>query len=268
MKKLYLCADIEGTAGISSWDEATGFDGPEFDRVTRQMTREVAAACTAAFDAGYDKVIIRDAHSKGRNLHPEMLPRRTELLRGHSNEPMSILAGVEDGCHATVFTGFHCSALNDGNPLSHTMTRRVRGAILNGERLSEALMFAYAAAYHGVPLLALSGDGAVCEQMKTLSPALTTIPVIFGSGDGTRSLQGDDACDAIYNGMLSALKNDDRDGCLLKLPEHFSLDLSFNLHPVAKRNSYYPGAVQTDAHTIHFETDDYFEILRMYHFMF
>lgn len=54
---------------------------------------------------------------------------------------------------------------------------------------------------------------------------------------------------------------------MLKMPEHFSFDLSFNLHPVAKRNSYYPGVTQTDAHTIHFETDDYYEILRMYHFM-
>ena len=268
MKKLYLVADIEGTASISSWDEACGFDGPEFERVSLQMTHEVVAACNAAFDAGYDKVIIRDAHSKGRNLHPELLPRHTELIRGHSNEPLSIVGGINNEFNAIVFTGFHTSALNDGNPMSHTMTRRVRGAILNGELLSEALMFGYAASYMGVPLLAMSGDNAVCTQMKRISPNLVTVPIVFGSGDGTQSLQWDDACDAIYNGFFEALKNNKTQECMLKLPEHFSFDLSFNLHPVAKRNSYYPGVTQTDAHTIHFETDDYYEILRMYHFMF
>lgn len=42
MKKIFLSADIEGTAGIVHWDE-TETGKPLYDRFARQMTREVAA---------------------------------------------------------------------------------------------------------------------------------------------------------------------------------------------------------------------------------
>ena len=42
--KLYLSADIEGTAGITLWDE-TEYGHPRYAFFSDQMTREVRAAC-------------------------------------------------------------------------------------------------------------------------------------------------------------------------------------------------------------------------------
>src|ERR671922_114934 len=63
--KIYISADIEGTAGITNWDEArkTHADYPEH---RQQMTREVLAACDGAMAAGAKDILIKDA--RGREL--------------------------------------------------------------------------------------------------------------------------------------------------------------------------------------------------------
>ena len=52
MKELFISADIEGTTGIASWDEASP-SKPDYQYFQNQMTREVAAACEGALAAGY-----------------------------------------------------------------------------------------------------------------------------------------------------------------------------------------------------------------------
>ena len=51
--KLFISADIEGTAGISCWDE-TEYGHPRYGYFAEQMTREVSAVCNAASNLGYD----------------------------------------------------------------------------------------------------------------------------------------------------------------------------------------------------------------------
>ncbi|MEM6748738.1 MAG: M55 family metallopeptidase, partial [Pseudomonadota bacterium] len=45
--KVFISADIEGVAGVVSWDQ-TRRQGYEYDRACGWMTGEVAAACQAA----------------------------------------------------------------------------------------------------------------------------------------------------------------------------------------------------------------------------
>lgn len=49
--KIFICADMEGTAGILSWDE-TERDHPDYPEFRELMTREVVAACEGARAAG------------------------------------------------------------------------------------------------------------------------------------------------------------------------------------------------------------------------
>lgn len=44
MKKLFISADIEGTAGIVNWNETERSVPHDYDYFANQMTREVAAA--------------------------------------------------------------------------------------------------------------------------------------------------------------------------------------------------------------------------------
>jgi len=51
--KIYISADIEGTTGITDWEEA-GKGHPTYQEFRERMTDEVVAACEGAIEAGRD----------------------------------------------------------------------------------------------------------------------------------------------------------------------------------------------------------------------
>ena len=89
IKKLFLSADIEGTAGIAHWNETDKKNGAGdgYDHFAGQMTREVAAACEAAVRAGAEDILVKDAHDSARNINPELLPEQVRILRGWACDP-------------------------------------------------------------------------------------------------------------------------------------------------------------------------------------
>ena len=79
--KLFISADIEGTSGIAHWDE-TEKGRDLYQHFTVQMSREVAAACQGAIDAGWTEILVKDAHDSARKHRPEPLARvRAHLPR-------------------------------------------------------------------------------------------------------------------------------------------------------------------------------------------
>jgi D-amino peptidase len=63
-----------------------------------------------------------------------------------------------------------------------------------------------------------------------------------------------------------ALKGDTAK-CSLPLPEQFTVEITYKDHPMALRASYFPGAVLAQPHTVRYESDDYFEVLRLFAFV-
>ena len=53
----------------------------------------------------------------------------------------------------------------------------------------------------------------------------------------------------------------------LELPPHFDVVLEFNTPTGATRASYYPGVEKTAAKTVHFESENWFEVLCMKQFV-
>lgn len=83
--KVFVSADIEGIAGVTSWDETLpGRLGYEEAQI--QMNKEVTAACDAAIELGYE-VVVKDGHDAGLNLHHDKLPKNVELIRGWMTTP-------------------------------------------------------------------------------------------------------------------------------------------------------------------------------------
>ncbi|MDO4549463.1 MAG: M55 family metallopeptidase, partial [Clostridia bacterium] len=129
--KVFLSADIEGTAGIAHWEE-TEHGKFLYDHFSRQMTREVAAACEGAIAAGADEILIKDAHDSARNIDPDALPECARIFRGWGREPYSMMAGLDKSFDGVVFTGYHSAAGTDFNPLSHTMNQGILAIRING----------------------------------------------------------------------------------------------------------------------------------------
>ena len=264
MKKLFISADIEGTCGITSWEE-TEAGGRNYDYFRGRMTAEVSAAIEGAEKAGYEST-VKDAHDSARNIDPMALPRSARLIRGWAKDCYCMMGGLDrDDYDAVAFTGYHSEAANTGNPLSHTMTGSVHRITLNGKPCPEFLVNAYMAAYRGIPIVFLSGDEALCRYAKELIPGITTVASKSDVGSAVISRHPESVRSDIFRGIRSALEKEDLSDCMLTLPSHFEVVVEYGDWNRAYSNSFYPGAVSVDAKTVKFESDDFYEVMRFFH---
>lgn len=258
--KIYISADIEGITGVTSWDE-TDMDKPAYAVARQQMTDEVAAACQGALQAGASEVWVKDAHDSGRNILAADLPNQTRLLRSWSGHPYDMVEGLDESFNALMLIGYHSRAGSGASPLAHTMSGAITYVKINDRFASEFLFAAYTAAMLKVPLVFVSGDQGLCDEISQFHPHIQTLAVKFGAGEATNSIHPAVAVNRIRDEVAKALKAD-LSRCLVPLPEHFRLEYRYRQHARAYRASFYPGANKLDDHTILFESDNYFEILR------
>jgi D-amino peptidase len=263
--KVYISADIEGITGITDWEEATKTHAT-YGEFRERMTDEVVAACEGAIEAGAKEILIKDAHSSGRNIIASRLPECAKLIRGWSGHPFSMVQELDESFDALLFVGYHAKAGSDDNPLAHTLRLRVMHLAINGEIASEFHMHSYAAALVNVPPVFLSGDAGICTDAQKIVPGIVTVPVSRGIGPSTLSIAPSLAVKEIREGVTRALQGN-RTACRITLPKHFTLEIKYTTPVDAYRASWYPGAKHAADRTVHFESSDYFEILRAIKFI-
>lgn len=260
--KLFLSADIEGTAGIARWEEARP-ENPAYGYFREQMSKEVAAACRGALAAGAGEVVIKDAHGPACNILPSLLPEGTRITRGWMGSPLLMMEGLDGSYDGVLFTGYHSAAGRDGNPLAHTISSgKIDAVVINGVRASEFLLNAYTAAYYQVPILFLSGDEALCKEAAGQVPGIHTVSTLVGEGNATTSLHPATAVRLLEERVKAAVLAAGEQKPL-PLPGHFTVEIRYKDHPPAYKAAFYPGVERMEEKTIRFVTEDYFEVLRL-----
>ena len=264
--KIFLSADMEGITGSTLFDEVekTHADYREFQE---QLTAEVAAACEGALEAGATEVWVRDAHESARNIIAARLPRQTRLLRGWSGHPYVMMGGIDSSFAAAAMIGYHARAGAAANPLQHTLTGKAAYIKINDAYASEFMVNTYTAALEGVPVVFVSGDAGLCEEAAALVPNLGAVAVKEGMGSATASIHPAAAVEQIKLGITQALQRGP-EKCRLTLPEHFKVEIGYKAYDAAYEKSFYPGARLSDPYTLHFEASDYFDVLRLFAFVF
>jgi D-amino peptidase len=263
--KVYISADIEGITGVTHWDEADRLN-PDYKEFREQMTAEVSAACEGALQAGADEIWVKDAHGSARNLIAAKLPSQTFLIRGWSGHPFSMVQELDESFDALLMIGYHSRAGSGANPLAHTNSGKIARLKINGHFASELLIHAHTAAYVSVPLVFVTGDEGLCEEAASLIPGIKSLAVKRGLGDASINIHPHSAIEKITEGVQSALQ-DDVSICRLALPEYFTVEISYKEHAMARKASFFPGAKLKEPHSIGFESDDYFEVLRLFSFV-
>ncbi|MCP4400871.1 MAG: amino acid amidase [bacterium] len=263
--KIYISADIEGVTGITHWDE-TNKGKADYTYFQKQMSKEVAAACEGALEAGATEILLKDAHWTGRNIITSELPEEVKIIRGWSGHPFSMVQELDESADAVLFTGYHSHVGSNTNPLSHTINTENTAVTINGQPASEFLMHSYIAAMQGVPVVFLAGDAGLCRDVKALNEHIETVAVNTGIGDSTISIHPALAVKQIKEGVARALQRD-LAACQIVLPEHFSVEITYKGHTKASKASFYPGAQSIAPHTVRFDSDDYFEVLRFFLFV-
>ena len=88
-------ADIEGSFGIWRMRQCrTGTAEWQYGREC--LTEDVNSVVRGAFQAGAEKVTVKDTHATGFNCLPKKLDRRVRYIGGHYSKP-SFFGDIIDG---------------------------------------------------------------------------------------------------------------------------------------------------------------------------
>lgn len=262
--KVYISADLEGVAGSTTWIE-TEKNTPDYAPFQKQMTKEVEAAIEGAIAGGATEIVLKDAHDSARNIDFSNLPENVKIIRGWTGDPMCMVAGLDESFDRAIFIGYHSKGGSHRNPLAHTLVVNADVKI-NGEYASEFLINAYAAALHGVPVAFVSGDVGLTEEIKAVNENIVTLPIKEGIGGATVSISPKLAISETKRLVEEAMKVD-RDSIKIELPKQFNVEIIYRDHTRAYRNSFYPGAKFKPHNTVEYETDNYFDVLRILQFL-
>ncbi len=263
--KVFISADIEGVAGISHWNE-TNHEHLRGRYYAEQMTKEVGAACQAAIEMGAE-VVVRDAHDSARNLDVRQLPEDVKFVRGWARSPMSMMETLDDSFDAVVYIGYHSAAYTPFSPLAHTMSsRKYQKITINGTIASEFLINTYLSYYHGVPVVAISGDAGVCQEAEYFDDRIATFATQQGIGDSTISLHPD-KCVKQIKAMVKRALADVEQNLPIILPDSFEMQIEYKQIADYHFASFYPGVTKVDGRTLSFKSDDFYEIARALMFM-
>lgn len=263
--KVFISADMEGTAGITCWPE-TERDKPDYAEFQHLMTAEVVAACDGALAAGATEIVIKDAHHTGRNLLVDRLPPQARIIRDWSGHPHSMMFGIDRDCAAAIYTGYHDAAGTDSNPLAHSFNGKIMRLTINGALASEFTVNALTAASLGVPSAFLSGDRGICAAAGALAPGIVTVPVSQGFGPATSSVTPARARDLIRDGVRAALSD-------VSLRSHpalaprWDVEVEFSTPTEAYRGSFFPDVAHPEPRRLRFTRSDWFEVLRTLRFL-
>jgi D-amino peptidase len=179
--KLLIAVDMEGTSGVTTWDQVTPGHA-EWQRFRRIMTADVNAAIAGAFTGGADEVIISDGHWNGDNLMIEELDQRARLNTG-SPAPWSMVQSVAEGVDAAFFVGYHARNGTAHAILDHTWSAaRVHNLSINGRVTGEVGLNGSLCGHFGVPVLLVSGDQTVGAEARQWIEGIETVTTKIAHG--------------------------------------------------------------------------------------
>jgi D-amino peptidase len=166
--RIYISVDMEGIAGAVSSNQISA-TGNEYAAYRKIMVGEVLAAIAGAREAGATEFVVSDSHGSLQNIPIDDLPDDVTLIRG-APRPLGMVDGIGRGkFDGVMFIGYHASASNPRGVRAHTFSSaRVSEIKLNGVPASEGYVNAAVAGQFGVPVLLVTGDDVVVEELGVL----------------------------------------------------------------------------------------------------
>lgn len=172
--RVYIMTDMEGVAGVTSFEDFVLPEGRYYEVGRELTTGEVSAAVEGALLAGATEVLVVDGHGAGA-INPLLLHPAAKLL-ARSGYPF----GLDRGFDCALIIGQHAKAGTLDGHLWHTQTLDWHDCTINGVSVGEMGEMMLLASEYGVPTVALSGDEAACREARALVPGLATAAVKQG----------------------------------------------------------------------------------------
>ncbi|HEV7821169.1 MAG TPA: M55 family metallopeptidase [Burkholderiales bacterium] len=165
---ILISVDIEGVAGVFHPEQTRAGNG-EYERARHWMTLEANAAIQGAFAGGATHVRVNDSHGGFRNLLPDLLDARAQVVLGKPRT-LGMMAGLEYGAELVFMIGYHAMSQSRGI-LAHTINSfAFARVLLNGVETGEAGLYGALAVEYGAQVALLSGDDVFAEETRAQFP--------------------------------------------------------------------------------------------------
>lgn len=167
--KIYIQTDLEGVAGVATWEECNPIRGDRgrWEEARRLLTLEVKVAVEAAVEAGAEEIIVSDGHRGGGNFVPELLAAGAKYVLGRG-KPRP-LPGLTEDFDGLMLLGYHCMANTPNGHLAHTQSREGWAHYwVNGVETGEIGQQAIMAGAFGVPVILVTGNASACREARSL----------------------------------------------------------------------------------------------------
>lgn len=174
--RILLVYDMEGVTGAAR-PEDVNFGSSGYATARESLVEDVNAAIRGLLKAGASEVVLTDAHGSG-NSEPdyplERLPKGARHdVRTRPYDPY--IESMGRGFAAVAAIGMHAGAGKRGF-LAHTFTGHTRW-VMNGHDMNESMIIAASAARFDMPLVLVTGDDHLREEIRTFSPATHYVAV-------------------------------------------------------------------------------------------
>jgi D-aminopeptidase len=159
---------MEGVAGIEDCGDCLPSHPAAYSRGRALMTNEVLTVIEALHEGGVERISVGDWHMVGTNIERERMPdgivvRPIADLALTEAEP-SMTKANGGPLDAVVMVGHHAKAPSPRGFCSHTLVWDME-VLLDGESLSEVQIYAQGLAAEGIPVLVVSGDRWLLEEL-------------------------------------------------------------------------------------------------------
>jgi D-amino peptidase len=256
--KILLYYDMEGISGINCL-EMTLSKYPEYKQGQNFLTNDVNAAIAGLKDGGAGEIIVTDSHGSG-NSNPDILldqmdKRATLEMRDSAFFPY--FDSPDSSYQAIVCIGMHARAHTNGF-LEHTC---IPGTSLtvNNVNFTETTIIAVSAARFGIPIIMVSGDDVLAEQIKEQFPLIQYALVKHTKSRAScDTLSQQVAQNNIYRAAKKAMSNLAKYKPFVFEPP-FEFRMSFQNRTQADWASFYPGLTRVDDITVAFTSNDFIQ---------
>ncbi|AOT72163.1 M55 family metallopeptidase [Geosporobacter ferrireducens] len=252
--RLYISADIEGISGVVNQCHVSA-EGQDYFRARTLMTNEVNAAIEGAIEAGVKEVVVNDSHGPMTNILIENLHPAASLITG-TPKRLGMMEGIQSDFDSVMFIGYH-ARMNQPGVLSHSYHGRVITNIsINGMEVGEFAFNAFLAGHYHVPVMLVSGDNILAEEVKAVNDQIETVVVKYAqSRYAARSIQPCIVHGRIKDAVKQIIQREDLlKPCRIEGP--VSLEVTFIHSGMAEVASIMPGTEMTAPNKVLYQAKD------------
>ena len=171
--KILVIYDMEGVSCVTHYEMLWVERPDEYAKGRECLTSDVNAAVRGLAAGGAGSIWIQDGHGSGNANEPDLLVEKLDNharfdFRDHDFDPYN--TGIDASVDAIVCIDMHARANSDGF-MAHTVTDRISYRI-NDVEFTETHIVALSAARFGIPVIMVSGDQVLRDQLKLDFPDL------------------------------------------------------------------------------------------------